>query len=368
MRRLFVFGVFLLVMNVPLHAQASIYSRELSPLDITAVHIVRSSSDPLTLKIEGIASTCGNSIHTEWYSDVYIDFLGERPAADRVQVGIVYHQFINLSLFTLPSDDHGCDLDRIVEIELPEFIEMPDVPNRAAPSTEWDAVLLVNDYPAWFTLADDSDIAQAQPIDFGETELIRWQKVDSVIEDLYSLGADPGYYLPWLEGYHPDGCEAPTLVNITRNPIENDNYTANVFRLLPEEAICPTTIQPFVVTAAGVVPQRDILLHLGGTSIRVDSFAGTTTPAERRYASNVTAQIESTGDGFHVLVSATVENYDVPVNVSQAEIEGVTFLNIYYDVPTELPETDKEITVEEVINVSTLPIIVNGMIMPEQLQ
>jgi hypothetical protein len=351
-------------MMPPLHAQGGIYSRALSPLDITTVHIIRTNRDPLTLKIEVVAASCGDTISTEWYSDVYIDFLSERPAGDSSRPA--YRQYLNLSLFTLPSDDDSCDLDRVVEIELPEFIEMPDVPNRGVPSTEWDAILLVNDFATWFTLVDDTETNQSlgQVIDFGETELIRWQKVDSVVENLYSVGADPGILLPWFEGYHPDGCEAPTLVNLTRDPVESDNYTAEVFQLLPVDAICPAAIQPFVVTAAGVVPQRDLVLNFGETAYHVVAHDGLPeTPVQRRYATSVITQIEPTDEGFRVQVNATAENYDVPINFSQAEIDGVTFLNIYYDVPAELGDSDKEITVEEVVNVPTLPIIVNGVLM-----
>lgn len=296
MKRSFVLCV-LVVLLTPLHAQDISDPGELTPLDITAVHITRADDDRLTLDIEGIGATCGDIITTEWYSDVYIDFIttetvDELPAGDLPR-RLAYQRYITFTLSTLPDENAACDLDapQVVTIEVPRTIKMPDVPNYEFELDEkWDVVLLVNDFAAWFYLAEDAETeivsGRGQPLEVGEIALTRWQKVDSTIENLYSLGADPGYWIPWLEGYHADGCEAPTRVNIVRDAymrdtIEHDLYTANVFRLLPADSVCPDMIQPFVVSAFGVLPQRDLILSLGDISYRILVSDGTVTPVER---------------------------------------------------------------------------------------
>lgn len=290
LKRSFVLCVLVLLLT-PLHAQDNIDPGELTPLDITAVNITRADDDLLTLEIEGIGATCGDIITTEWYSDVYIDFI-TTETVDAIPAGdlprhFTYQRYITFTLATLPDENASCDLDapQVVTIELPRTIKMPDVPNYEFELTgQWDVVLLVNDFAAWFYLAEDAETeivsGRGQPLEVGETALTRWEKVDSIIENLYSLGADPGYWIPWLEGYHADGCEAPTLVNIVRDAIEHDDYTANVFRLLPADTVCPDTIQPFVVSAFGVLPQRDLILNLGDISYRILVSDNTVTPIE----------------------------------------------------------------------------------------
>lgn len=293
MKRSFVLCVLVLLLT-PLHAQDTDISDtdELTPLEITDVHITRADDDLLTLDIEGLAATCGDIISAEWYADVYIDFI-RTEAVDAIPAGdlprrLAYQRYITFTLATLPDENASCDLDasQVVTIELPRTIKMPDVPNYEHELTgEWEVVLLVNDFATWFYLAEDAETeivsGRGQPLEVGETALTRWQKVDSTIENLYSLGADPGYAIPWLEGYHADGCEAATLVNIVRDATEHDLYTANVFRLLPVDTICPHATQPFVVSAFGVLPQRDLILNLGDISYRILVSENTVTPVER---------------------------------------------------------------------------------------
>lgn len=302
MKRLLMLCVFTLV-TVPLYAQDDSDIPELIPLEISALHITRADDDLLNLQIEGSAATCGDLITAEWYSDVHREFITTEtvdtiPAGD-LPTRLTYQRYITITLSTLPDDedDAACDLDslstQVVTMELPRTITMPNVPNyEREPDEDWSVVLLVNDFAAWFYLANDgkddeaeteTQPARGQAIDTGETMLIRWQKVDSSIEGLYSIGADPGYLIPWIEGYHPDGCEAPTLVNIVRDASMRDSidhYTFSVFRLLPPDSICTDEIQPFVVSAMGVLPQRDLILSFGGQSYRFSRSDGTLTPLE----------------------------------------------------------------------------------------
>lgn len=375
MTRLLVLCVLMLLMT-PLQAQHDRESGEgaLSALDITALHVTRADENVLTLEIEGLAAACGNTntLIMEWFSDVYIDFLSTPthtiPAGDSAR-RMPTQRYINLSLFTVP-DESACDLSipTSVTLDLPKTVTMPDVPlYHRELSTDWDIILLVNDFAAWFYLADATDDAETtpnrgQPIGMGKTALTRWQKVDSIIEDLYSLGADPGILIPWLQGYHPDGCEAPTLVNITRSPVEPDHYSADVFRLLPIDSICPATVQPFVVSALGVVPQRNIILTFGDGSLRL-KLDNTITPVQRLYATIETTHISPIEGGYSLQVSASLsENCSVPVTLPQAEVDEVTFLHIYYDVSSDLTCTDEKVTVKARITFTTLPIIVNGSV------
>jgi len=351
-------------MGISLHAQSNVYSQNLSALDIQALQLTRFEDNSLILEIAGTSEICGEIIISEWYTEVRVDSYSE-PLAGDSRTGASGQQYANISILILPDDDSVCDLDthRIISIEMPMTIDMVYVPDYRDESFQ-DTVLLVNDFAAWFYLVDEDDTSSSngQAIDIGETDLIRWQKIDSILEELYSVGASPGAAIPWIQGYHPDGCEAVSHVNIIIDPVEANQYTANVFRLLPMDTICPASIQPFILTAAGVVPQSDIILNLAEMSYRIFMGEAIISPVQRRYPTIISTDIQAIDEGFHLqLMTGLSENCDVPISIEQVTIDNISFLNIYYDVVEDLICTDEEITLEESIIIPSLPIVINGM-------
>ena len=360
-----IFSLCLLVLLViPLHAQSDVYSQNLSALDIQAIRITRSENDSLILEIEGTSEACGEIIISEWYSEVRIESFSQ-PLAGDIRRGASGQQYANISIFILPGDDSTCDLDtaHIISIEMPMSIDMVYVPDNRDEAFQ-DTVLLVNDFAAWFYLAgqDDTDSGAGQAIDIGETDLIRWQKIDSTLEELYSLGADPGSAIPWIQGFHPDGCEAASHVNIILDPVEANHYTADVFRLLPMDTMCPASIQPFILTATGVVPQTDIILNLGEMSHRIFVAENIMSPVQRQYPTIISTDIETTDEGFRLqLMVSLSENCDAPISIQQAEIDHIAFVNLYYDVVEDAICTYEEVILEETILIPSLPLVINGI-------
>lgn len=362
--RLFFSLYVLIFIGIPLHAQSNVYSQNLSALDIEAIQLTRLEDNSLILEIEGTSDLCGEIIISEWYTEVMVDSLSEPLAGDsrRSSSG---QQYANISIFILPEDDSTCDLEtqHTISIEMPITIDMVHVPDYRDGSFQ-DTVLLVNDFTAWFYLVDEDDVSSSngQAIDIGETALIRWQKIDSILEELYSVGASGGSAIPWIQGYHPDGCEAVSHVNIIINPVESNHYTINVFRLLPIDTICSASIQPFILTATGVVPQSDIILNLAEMSYRIFIGEGVIGSVQRRYPTIISTDIQVIDEGFRLQLTMDLsENCDVPISIEQVTIDNISFLNMYYDVAENLICADEEIILEESILIPSLPIVINGI-------
>lgn len=362
---LLIFGLFIM----PILAQDDVFNDALSPVEIDTVTITRRSENDISLHIEWLASDCGELFIYSDSSEVYLEFTAP-PEGDPQPAGDMSrnnrHRYINLSLFTVPDNTGDCDSDEIrsTDVDISSHINFD-------PEFEPDTILLINDFAAWLQLVEpDVEGMSPQYIDTGETELVRWQKVDSAIETLYSLGADPQSFIPWIQGYHPDGCQSPTMMNITAHPVENDHYTVEVFRLLPLDTICPASIQEFIVSAGGVVPQRDIILTIGDSlSYQVFAFDGEVIPATRRYIPVDTVEISAVDSAYEISIEGTqTESCDSEVITQQVEIEGISFISIYYDVPDTAICTDDLSPYQQTLTVNSVPVVINGMLYEQATQ
>lgn len=348
-------------------AQEQNIAPALSQLQIETVRITRSPDNQLLATIQATATSCGEVFIMDWSTAVGIDFLlvssTDSLPAGEVERAASLQQYINLWLFTLPTEDLTCDLDLLQTVQ----IELPAVPEYWYES-RWETILLINEFAGWFYLADETPSSstnrQSQPLYTGETSLVPWQKVDSVVEQLYSVGANPGTFIPWFQVYHGDDCEAPAHVNlILNNHSEPAVFEVDIFRLLPLDAECDEAIIPFVAGASGAIPQRDFILTFGDKTLHYSSETITTTAIDRRYLTIHQIVVQPDSEGYEMqIISSLSETCDSPVELSQAVVDDITFLSLYYDVFENTICTEESTIYEVTIEVDELPVIVNDRV------
>jgi hypothetical protein len=311
--------------------------QSLHPLQIMSVYIHRTPKNELSLTIKGWAEICGSEPFVTYVSNAETMYWNS----------YTNNQVIEIHLNILP-DSSDCEADYLHTINLTEeFIE------------DRHYVILVNDFAAWIALGESAEHS-VQHIDFGETELIRWQKIDSHIDSLDTVGASAERHVLWLRGSHPDDCNSTDVFAVLIPDITEDQfYRASVFQLFPENVQCTSTTTEFLLPIESNLWQsRAAYVEIGNNLYHY--IPHDTWQVVKRFPMAIqTWKIVEQKDTFLIEIQGKIPAHcPYPVDV----IQGNFSIHVFVEIPEDVDCGGVPTFVKQNLNVGMLPVVVNGVV------